>query len=37
MSIRVDGIRKTFGGFAALDDIAPVSYTPLTLPTNREV
>ena len=22
MSIRVDGIRKTFGGFAALDDIA---------------
>ena len=22
MSIRVDGIRKTFGGFAALDDIS---------------
>ena len=30
-------IRKTNGNDISLDDCAPVSYTHLTLPTNREV
>ena len=35
--VRAEGVHKFFGAFEVLRGICSVSYTHLTLPTNREV
>ena len=37
LNYRAASLRKTFAKYFPTDELAPVSYTHLTLPTNREV